>query len=216
MPDSDARDAICRIGESLYRRGYVHGTTGNISVRVSDGVLITPTDACLGALIPQSLSKVGPDGHHQSGDLPSKTITLHRRIYGADPSAQCTIHTHSRQLVTASMNGHSFCGDLLPPITPYFVMKVGHVPLIPYATPGTQATADRVHASITSAAATGNPIRAVMLERLGPNVWHATLDKAMAVLEELEETAFIWNTTHPEPLSEAAIQELREKFGARW
>ena len=216
MAEADLRETICRIGESLFRRGYVHGTTGNISVRLQDGVLITPTDACLGTLEPNTISKVGLDGRHESGARPSKTIVLHRRIYDADPSARCTIHTHSRHLVAASMAGRDHYGDLLPPITPYFVMKVGHVPLIPYAAPGAPTTADRVHAAITSAAEAGVPIRAVMLERLGPNVWHATPDGAMAVVEELEETAFLWNSVHPEPLCPEEVQELRELFGARW
>ena len=128
MNDNDARDAICRVGESLFNRGYVHGTTGNISIRVSDGVLITPTDACLGALAISSISKVDNSGQHVAGDRPSKTIMLHRSIYAADRTATCVIHTHSRQLVAASMTTNTATGDLLPPITPYFVMKVGARP----------------------------------------------------------------------------------------
>ncbi|MEP6739275.1 MAG: class II aldolase/adducin family protein, partial [Caldimonas sp.] len=108
--------------------------------------------------------------------------------------------------------------DLLPPITPYFVMKVGHVPLIAYHRPGDPAVADRVAEAIARGHARGAPIRAVMLARLGPHVWHETPAAASAVLEELEETARLWLTCTPRPvpLSEARIAELRSQFGARW
>jgi ribulose-5-phosphate 4-epimerase/fuculose-1-phosphate aldolase len=108
--------------------------------------------------------------------------------------------------------------DILPPITPYYVMKVGHVPLIPYHRPGDPAVADLVEAAIETRAAQGTPISAVMLERLGPVVWGATPATAMVVLEELEETARLWLLTdrRPEPLSPTAIAELKDAFGARW
>ncbi|MEO7115228.1 MAG: class II aldolase/adducin family protein, partial [Caldimonas sp.] len=108
--------------------------------------------------------------------------------------------------------------DFLPPITPYFVMKVGHVPLIAYHRPGDPAVADRVAAAIETGRARGAPLRAVMLSRLGPNVWHTTPAAAMAVLEELEETARLWldAVLKPEPLSPAHIEDLRAHLGARW
>jgi ribulose-5-phosphate 4-epimerase/fuculose-1-phosphate aldolase len=109
-------------------------------------------------------------------------------------------------------------GDLLPPITPYFVMKVGHVPVIPYRRPGDPEVGTLVAAEIERRARAGTPIRAVMLSRLGPNVWHDSPAQAMAVLEELEETARLWQLTQPkpQPLDAAAIEELREAFGASW
>jgi len=108
--------------------------------------------------------------------------------------------------------------ELLPALTPYFVMKVGHVPLIAYRRPGDPLVGDRVAAAIADAAGRGAPIRAVMLARLGPNVWNETPAAAMAVLEELEETARLWReaTPKPAPLSAAEIDELRRHFGARW
>ncbi len=108
--------------------------------------------------------------------------------------------------------------DILPPITPYFVMKVGHVPLIPYQRPGDPAVADLIAERIAQFAARGTPIRAVMLARLGPNVWHDTPAAAMAVLEELEETARLWLmcSPRPAPLSDAQIDALRREFGAVW
>jgi ribulose-5-phosphate 4-epimerase/fuculose-1-phosphate aldolase len=215
MQESEARAEICRVGASLFARGYVHGTTGNISVRIGEGYLITPTDASLGHLAPERLSLLDGEGNHLEGDRPSKTIQLHRRIYAADPDARCVIHTHSRELVRASLEADGSTRELLGPITPYFVMKVGHVPLIPYCTPGAEEAAELVHTAIETARA-GIPIRAVMLDRLGPNVWHATPAAAMATLEELEETAYLWNRTRPAPLSHASLEELRRRFGVRW
>jgi len=219
MNESLAREEICRVGRSLFERGHVHATAGNISVRLEDGFLITPTDACLGFLQPGQLAKVGLDGQQISGDRASKTLTLHRRIYEAacetDADTRCVIHTHSTHLVALSLNARG--PELLPAITPYFVMKVGHVPLVPYHRPGSPAAADEVAAQIRDYAARGTPIRAVMLPRLGPNVWHDSPAAAMATLEELEETArLMLLAPHTPPLRATDIDELRSTFGARW
>ena len=220
MNEARLREELCRVGRSLFARGYVHGTTGNLSARVDDGgVLVTATDACLGELTPDALVKVDAAGN-PSGGRPSKTIALHRRIYDAAPEARAVIHTHSRHCVGLSLAtpADDDRDDFVPPITPYFVMKVGHVPLIAYRRPGDPAVGDRVAAAIASAAQRGAPIRAVMLSRLGPNVWHETPAAAMAVLEELEESARLWRETTPKPapLTAAQIDELRSAFGARW
>lgn len=216
MNESTARKEICRVGASLFARGYVHATAGNISVRLPDGFLITPTDACLGALHPDDIAKVDLAGRQASGLKASKTLKLHERIYRASESAGtpagCVIHTHSTYCVASSF---AQTGEyLLPPITPYFVMKVGRVPLVPYHRPGDPAVADVVEELIAQHART--PIRAVMLARLGPNVWHETPAQAMAVLEELEETAKLWLLARPAPLPDTAIEELRSAFGASW
>jgi ribulose-5-phosphate 4-epimerase/fuculose-1-phosphate aldolase len=211
------RDEICRVGASLFTRGYVHASAGNISVRLADGgFLITPTDACLGTLDPARLAAVDAHGVQTGGDRASKTLALHRRIYDSAPDAQCVIHTHSTHLVALTLAGVWSADDIVPPITPYFVMKVGHVPLIPYHRPGDPAAAELVARRITAMRAAGTPIRAVMLDRLGPNVWHRSPAEASAVLEELEETARLWLLTRPEPLDEAQIAELRQHFGAAW
>ncbi|HEY4957297.1 MAG TPA: aldolase [Caldimonas sp.] len=221
MNEAALRAELCRVGRSLHARGYVHGTTGNVSARLADGFLISATDACLGELEADALVKVDADGVPAiAAARPSKTLALHLRIYAAEPEAGAIIHTHSTHLVRASLAipmGESRA-DLLPPITPYFVMKVGHVPLVHYHRPGDPALADRVAAAIAEAHGRGAPIRAVMLARLGPNVWHATPAAAMAVLEELEETARLWLAAGPElePLSPAQVDELRRHFGARW
>jgi ribulose-5-phosphate 4-epimerase/fuculose-1-phosphate aldolase len=218
MTEIELAQEICRVGRSLFERGYVHATAGNISVRLPDGYLITPTDACLGFLEPNRLAKVSNDGVQQSGNRASKTLALHRNIYAADENATCVIHSHSSHLVALTLAGVWSPDDIVPPITPYYVMKVGHVPLIPYHRPGDPAVGDLVAQTIARMRAKGSPIRAVMIDRLGPNVWHDSLAAAMATLEELEETARLWLTTTPKPapLSEGQIDELRLSFGAKW
>ncbi|MGH6626688.1 MAG: class II aldolase/adducin family protein, partial [Burkholderiaceae bacterium] len=182
--------------------------------------LITPTDACLGFLDPARLARLDASGQQLGGDRASKTIALHVQIYGAaspfDPQTRCVIHTHSTHCValTLQLGGE----ELLPALTPYFVMKVGHVPLIPYHRPGDPQAAARVAQTIARYGEQGTPIRAFMLERLGPNVWHDTPAAAMATLEELEETAKLMalSPASPVPLTEVQIDELRRSFGARW
>jgi ribulose-5-phosphate 4-epimerase/fuculose-1-phosphate aldolase len=218
MNEMELRQEICRVGRSLFERGYVHSTAGNISVRLTDGFLITPSEACLGFLAPDVLAKVGADGVQLSGERASKTLMLHRRIYAADADAACVIHTHSTHLVALTLTGVWKREDILPPITPYYVMKVGHVPLIEYYRPGDATVGELVALAIEQMKARGTPIHAVMLDRLGPNVWHSTLAAAMAALEELEETARLWLLAgrKPEPLTPEQIDQLRKQFGASW
>lgn len=207
---------ICRVGKSLFDRGYAHSTAGNISVRTDIGFLITPSDACLGFLQPEQIALVDFDGKQVSGAPASKTLSLHQAIYHADSSARCVIHTHSTHLVALTLQGSWKTDDILPPITPYYVMKVGHVPLVPYHRPGDPAVAKIVSTLISSAGA--KPLRAVMIERLGPNVWHQSLASAMATLEELEETAKLWllsNRSVP-ALSDEQINELIARFNLRY
>lgn len=217
-----SRGEIARVGASLFQRGYVHSTAGNISVRLEaeqgGGFLITPTDACLGFLREDALAWVDDSGQQREGERASKTLHLHRRIYAADPAARCVLHTHSTQLVALTLAGAWREDDVLPPLTPYHVMKVGHVPLIPYHRPGAPEAAEQVAMRIVAARAAGAPLRAVMMERLGPNVWHESPAAAMAVLEELEETAKLWllGGRSAAPLSAPQIDELRTAFGARW
>ncbi len=216
----DSRRAeIVRVGASLFQRGYVHSTAGNISVSLDDaqggGFLITPTDSCLGFLDPAQLAWIDAAGVQRGGARASKTLALHRRIYGAAPAARCVLHTHATHLVALTLQGVWRSDDVLPPITPYQVMKVGHVPLVAYRRPGDPAVADAVAEWIKAAQ---SPLRAVMIERLGPIVWHESPGAAMALLEELEETARLWLlcARAPAPLGEAQIAELRTQFNAPW
>ena len=221
MNEVFAREEICRVGKSLFDRGYVHATAGNISVRLDDGcLLITPTDACLGFLDPARLARVDPQGAHLTGDRPSKTLALHARIVADaaryDVGTRCVLHTHSTHCVRLSMASQQ--DELLAPITPYFVMKVGHVPHLPYHRPGAPEAVEQVGRLIRRYGEAGTPIRAVMLNRLGPVAWHDGPATAMAVLEELEETARLTLLSGPAPaaLDAASIGALRATFGARW
>lgn len=213
--EAKLREEICVVGASLYARGHAVGSAGNISARLADGWLITPTDACLGRLDPNDIAKVGLDGQPLSGGKPSKTLALHRGIYARNTEANGIVHTHSTHLVALTLAGVWRENDVLPPITPYYVMKVGHVPLVRYRRPGDPAVAEEV-------AALASSVRGVLLERLGPVVWERSVSQASWALEELEETARLWlmtaahNTAQPEPLTEAAIEDLRATFNARW
>jgi len=168
MPSEQVlREEICAVGRSLFERNYVHATAGNISARLrtddgeEDGFLITPTDACLGRLDPARLAHIDRSGRQIGGDPASKTLALHRRIYGADRSAGCVLHTHSSNLVALTLSGVWSSDDILPPITPYYVMKVGHVPLIEYHRPGDPQVAERVQQTMQRFAQRGTPIRAM-------------------------------------------------------
>jgi ribulose-5-phosphate 4-epimerase/fuculose-1-phosphate aldolase len=209
--ESKAREEIARIGADLYQRRYTVGSAGNISARLDDGWLITPTDACLGHLDPAAIAKVDREGQWVTGDKPSKTLALHRNVYDCNPEMHGVVHTHSTHLVALTLAGVWQADNVLPPITPYYVMKVGHIPLIPYCRPGDPTVAARVREL-------ANDVRGVLLERLGPVIWGASVSQAAWTLEEFEETARLWLMTVPRPvvLTEPQIEELRTTFGARW
>lgn len=194
------REEICDVGRSLYQRGYTVGSAGNISARLDDGWLITPTDICLGRLDPAAIAKVNLAGEWVSGDKPSKTLALHRQVYDRNPGVGGVVHTHSTHLVALTLAGVWREDDILPPLTPYQVMKVGHIPLIGYQRPGSPKVAEQV-------AQLANQVRGVMLERLGPVVWESSVSKASYALEELEETARLWlmSQPRPAPLDQAAL-----------
>lgn len=228
MTEHIAREEICRIGKSLFDRSYVHATAGNISVRLEDGFLITPTDACLGFLDPAKLAKIDLQGNQISGDKASKTMALHAAIYQAarqfDGDISCIIHTHSTHCVSLTLDpisvsvGKGAYSELLPAITPYFVMKVGHVPAIPYTRPGSLEAIELVEKAIETYGNAGTPLRACMLSRLGPYVWNSSPTSAMATLEELEETAKLFSLKQSSvtQLTDSELEALRAAFAARW
>lgn len=211
--EAHLREEICRIGASLYQRGYTVGSAGNISARLpdGDGWLITPTDSCLGFLDPAGIARVDGAGQWVSGDKPSKTLALHRMIYDTNADMHAVVHTHSTYLVKLTLSGVWSYDDVLPPITPYYVMKVGHIPLVAYRPPGDAQVAEQLRQLATQ-------VRGVLLERLGPVVWESSVSRAAHALEELEETAKLWHLAggNVAPLDAAALQDLRERFGARW
>lgn len=205
------REEICQTGLSLYQRGFTVGSSGNISARLDDGWLITPTDVCLGALKPKMIAKVNLAGQWVNGEKPSKTLTLHRTIYENNSAVHGIVHTHSTHLVAMTLGQVWSQQAILPPITPYQVMKVGRIPLIDYCRPGSPEVA--AQAGMLAAA-----VKGIMLERLGPVIWSATVTRAAEILEELEETAKLWLMTNPKPaaLDNAALLDLFDTFDCRW
>jgi 3-dehydro-4-phosphotetronate decarboxylase len=206
------REEMCRIGHSLYARGLTVGTAGNISARLDDGYLITPTDACLGYLDPARIAKVDHNGEQVSGDRASKTVRLHRAIYEADASLNGIVHTHSTHLVALSLLAGTSNDNILDAMTPYHVMKAGRIPMIPYRRPGDPAVIDLVKPYIRE-------VRGVMLSRIGPTFWHETISHAAFALEEAEETAKLFFLTRGHalpPLGEADVSELRAHFPIKW
>jgi ribulose-5-phosphate 4-epimerase/fuculose-1-phosphate aldolase len=182
MKDSDAREAICRAGKSLFERGLTFGSSGNISARLDDGWLTTPTNVTLGALDPARLSRLDAAGRHVGGDAPTKETFLHLGMYRRRTTAGAVVHLHSTYSVAASVLADVDPADVLPPITAYYVMRVGRLPLVPYYRPGDPALGPAVEALAARH-------HAVLLANHGPVVAGTTLDAAVNAIEELEETA---------------------------
>lgn len=178
-----ARDEIVAVGRSLFDRRLTAGSSGNISVRLGDGsLLMTPTNASLGDLDPARLALLDPQGRHVSGDLPTKEAVLHSCLYCRRPMARAVVHLHSTHSVAVSILADTDAADVLPPLTAYYVMRVGRLPLIPYHPPGDPALAQAVEAEAASH-------HAMLLANHGPVVSGATLREAQYATEELEETA---------------------------
>ncbi len=182
MTETVLRDWMCRHGESLHARGLAHGSSGNISVRLEDGILITPTNSCLGRLDPARISRLAPDGRLISGDPPSKEAFLHLAMYEERPGARAIVHLHSTHCVALSCLCHADTADVLPPITAYFVMRIGKLPLVEYFPPGDRGLAEAVRDKARTH-------HAVLLANHGPVVAGKSLDDAVYNAEELEETA---------------------------
>jgi 3-dehydro-4-phosphotetronate decarboxylase len=177
------RDQIADVGRSLYERGLTPGSSGNISVRLSDGsMLMTPTNACLGTLEPARLSHLAADGTHLSGDLPTKEAFLHTCMYCQRGDAAAIVHLHSTHAVAVSILSDRDPEDVLPPLTAYYVMRIGRLPLVPYFPPGDQALGNAVEAVAANH-------HAVLLANHGPIVAGKSLRDAQYAMEELEETA---------------------------
>ena len=210
--EAQLREEICRIGASLYARGYTVGSAGNISARLDDGFLITPTDACLGHLDPARIAKLDGNGEQVSGDRGSKALRFYRGVYATDAKLRAIVHTHSTHLVALSMTAGIDPENILPPLTPYHVMKVGRIPLIPYRRPGDPTVIDLVRPYVPH-------VRGVMLTRIGPTFWHDSISNAAYALEEAEETAKLWYVTNGQrlpPLGTAEISELESTFSVKW
>jgi len=179
---NQARDEIVRAARSLFSRGLTHGSTGNLSVRVGDEILVTPTGSSLGTVEAHQLSIIDLSGRHVDGARPSKEAFLHAAVLRARPSAAAVVHTHSTYSAAVSCMDGLDPHDALPPLTAYFAMRVGRLPLLPYHAPG-DATLGPL------AEATARNHRAILLSNHGPVVAGADLNAAMDAIEELEETA---------------------------
>jgi ribulose-5-phosphate 4-epimerase/fuculose-1-phosphate aldolase len=182
MTDTAIREALCALGRSLFERGLTHGSTGNLSVRVDDGVLLTPTGSSLGALDPARLARVDGDGRHVGGDAPTKEAALHLAMYRARPGANAVVHLHSTHSVAVSVLADTDPANAMPPLTAYYAMRIGTLPLAPYFPPGDPGLAAAVAALATRH-------HAVLLANHGPVVAGASLAAAADAIEELEATA---------------------------
>jgi 3-dehydro-4-phosphotetronate decarboxylase len=182
LNESKLREEICRLGASLFTRGLTFGSAGNISARLEDGWLMTPTNVSLGRLDPARLAKLDANGKLVSGEPPTKETFLHRAMYSERPQASAVVHLHSTYSVAVSALADVDAANVLPPITAYYVMRVGRLPLVAYYPPGDPALADAVQRL-------AGKHHAVLLANHGPVVAGSTLDAAANAIEELEETA---------------------------
>jgi ribulose-5-phosphate 4-epimerase/fuculose-1-phosphate aldolase len=185
MSEAKLREEICAIGASIFARGLTTGSSGNISVKTEEGWLMTPTGSSLGRLDPARLSKLGHDGRLVSGDPPTKESFLHRVMYEERAATGAVVHLHSTHSVAVSCLAEIDPADVLPPITAYYVMRVGRMPLVPYFRPGDLQLAEAVRGF-------AGKHHAVLLANHGPVVAGSDLDAAVNAIEELEETAKLY------------------------
>ncbi|MBF6636440.1 aldolase [Rouxiella silvae] len=206
MNEQHAREEMVRLGASFFQRGYATGSAGNLSVRLDDGnLLATPTGSCLGELDASRLSVVTPQGEWLSGDKPSKEISFHRAIYLNNPACGAIVHLHSLYLTALSCLEGLNKNNCIRPFTPYVVMRVGDVPLVPYYRPGDARLAEDL-------AKLAPHYKAFLLANHGPVVVGKTLKEAADNTEELEETARLIFTLGDRPiryLNDAEVAELR-------
>jgi ribulose-5-phosphate 4-epimerase/fuculose-1-phosphate aldolase len=208
VTESGLREDIVAFGALLTGLGMAHGATGNISVRLDDGVLVTPTNSRLGRLDPARISKLDQGGRHVGGDPPSKEAFLHQCVYEMRPDARAIVHLHSTHSVAVSCLAGLDEDDVLPPLTAYYVMRVGRLPLVPYFPPGDTRLAAAVR-QVAGAHA------AVLLANHGPVVAGKSLDTAVGAIEELEATARLCLLLHgrnTRPLSPEQVRELRALY----
>ncbi|MDF2996488.1 MAG: aldolase [Xanthobacteraceae bacterium] len=205
------REGLCRWGRSLFERGLTPGSSGNLSVRLADGYLVTPTNACLGFLEAERLSRLDAQGNHIGGDAPTKEIPLHMSFYEARASARAVVHLHSTYATALSCLSDIDPENAIPPITPYVVMRVGRVPVVPYTHPGDPAVRPLILERAPDHAA-------ILLGNHGPVVAGASLEAAVFAAEELEETARLVLITRGLPvrtLDARQIAELEARFPKR-
>jgi 3-dehydro-4-phosphotetronate decarboxylase len=209
MSDSRLREQLVVLAASLFDRGLTAGSSGNLSVRCGDGWLMTPTNHSLGRLDPARLSRLDRNGRHVDGDPPTKEAFLHTAMYAQRPGDAAIVHLHSTHSVAVSCLPEVDPDDCLPPLTAYYVMRVGRLPLVPYHMPGDAALADAVRGL-------AGQHSAVLLANHGPVVAGRTLAAAVHAIEELEETAKLYlllRGSNPRCLTQAQVDALRQRDG---
>jgi ribulose-5-phosphate 4-epimerase/fuculose-1-phosphate aldolase len=210
MTEDDTRAQLVELAASLFNRGFSVGSAGNISVRLSDGFLITPTNSSLGHLQPARLSKLDAGFHHVGGDKPSKEVFMHRAFYAARPECGAVVHLHSTMATAVGCLTDVNPDNPIPPLTPYFVMRVGRrMPVVRYYRPGDPAMEPAIAAAAREA-------RAVLLANHGPVVSGRTLTDAVYAAEELEEAAKLFlllRGTDARLLTPAQVEDLLSTFG---
>lgn len=203
------REQICRLSASLFARGLTFGASGNISIRLDDGWLMTPTGSSMGNLDPARLSRLDRKGNLLSGDKPTKEAFLHQCMYDGQPNARAVVHLHSSYSAAVSCMECECHKNVLPPLTPYFVMRVGSLPLVPYFPPGDPDLAKAVREL-------SGDHHAVLLANHGPVVAGDSLENAIYATEELEETAKLFLLLQGQktrPLTPSQVADLKQKFG---
>lgn len=210
MNEDATRSLLVDLAASLFARGFSVGSAGNISVRLPDGYLITPTNSSLGRLEPDRLARLDGEFRHIGGDLPSKEVFMHRAFYTARPEAGAVVHLHSTMATAIACLPDIDADNPIPPLTPYFVMRVGRrMPVVPYYRPGDPA----MEPAITEAA---RDARAVLLANHGPVVSGKTLTDTVYAAEELEEAAklaLLLRGADPRLLTSAQVETLLATFG---
>jgi ribulose-5-phosphate 4-epimerase/fuculose-1-phosphate aldolase len=210
MNESLLREEICRLGASIYERGLTHGSTGNVSAKCGDGWLLTPTGSNLGRLDPARLSKLDWKGNLVSGDAPSKEAFLHLAMYEERSKNAAVVHLHSTHSVAVSVLDDVDQADVLPPLTAYYVMRIGSLPLVPYYAPGDMALAQAVRGF-------AGKHHALLLANHGPVVAGSSLSAAADAVEELEATAKLYLLLRHEKLrclTQEQVADLRRKYPA--
>jgi ribulose-5-phosphate 4-epimerase/fuculose-1-phosphate aldolase len=210
MSETKLREEICRYGRSLFERGLTPGSSGNISLRLDDGGwLVTPTNASLGFLDPARITRLDATGRLVSGDAPTKEIPLHSALYETRGSARAIVHLHSTHSVALSMLPEIDPRAVLPPMTAYYLMRVGATALVPYYRPGDPAVADAIRGL-------AGRYSSVLLANHGPVVAGDTLEAAVFATEELEESAKLYlllRGMNPRYLSAEQVKDLVKVFG---
>ena len=210
----DLREQLCDFGLSLYNRGFTHGSTGNLSVRLPDGtLLVTPTGSSLGRLTPEGLSVIKPNGELVSGPKPTKEVPLHQALYSTrGERAGAVVHLHSCYATALSLLPDQNEKDWLPHLTPYGIMQLGQVRLLPYFIPGSP----EIGSAIKGLAGKHS---AIMLANHGPVVSAKTLEAAVYASEELEATsklAYLTRALEPNALSPEQVNELVSTYNVEW